>query len=314
MKKTVFVILCVAFVLFGFTACQPRYVFFPFPDYDSDKDETYIPNIKDNDEFEAVLANLKSGDKVELRLASGGYNAQVNIPEGAEVTIIGAGENQTILNFPESNTDLESLPASEADTSTTPYIGVIMAKDASITLKDLTVASNPEKNYEIATQVSGNSTLCNLIAINSSVHAENVTFTDSYFAHNTGVQNGIAIYLVGDGTNNDAYFKKCSIKNFNKCGLLAREGVKSLTFIEGEILGDGHSDQIAQNGIQISCADYEITGNEISFVYYDGPNWSATGILMVPYGSVSYTQGDADSLIAKNSFSNCQQSCTIYGL
>ena len=68
MKKTVFAILCVAFVLFGFTACQPRYVFFPYPSIDDDNPELIGPQ-------EEVVVEYDLSSAEDLAAIDHGYNS-----------------------------------------------------------------------------------------------------------------------------------------------------------------------------------------------------------------------------------------------
>ena len=169
-----------------------------------------------------------------------------------------------------------------------------------------------EDNYPIAYGNGHEIRIAALIAVDSSVYAENVTFTGTHFEENEGMQNGFGVYLVGSGTDNDAYFDGCTIADFNKCGILVREGVSSFTFINGAIVGRGPINTNALNGMQISCGNYNVKNNEIRDLDYNGPTAEteqACGILLVSYGNVTYTDADQSYMISNNIFSNVQNNC-----
>ena len=309
MKKLMFG-LCL--LIFAVTSCT-QYIYvpvdkLPWIDDDKEEQEEFIPNITDNAGFAAAIADIKAGDTVELKVGAGTYTQQIMIPEGADVTIIGENPNTTVLSLPEGTINPERIEADSNDTSAVPYTGVIVSKNGSITLKNVTVACNSEDNYQVGYN-NGEVRVTNLVAVNSKVHAENVVFSGSIFDVNPGMQNGFGIYLVGDGSSNEAYFKGCTVKDFNKCAVLVREGVKSFTFIDGQIIGRGATDIIAQNGIQISCADYEISGNTISDIEYTGED-SACGILLASHGAVTYEENDVTALEGANQFVDCEMNCS----
>lgn len=309
-------ILAILAILLLFVSCQPRYIFIPIPSGDdTPEEEPYIPNVYDNDAFAKALSEIQTGDTVELKLAAGTYTEQVAVPAGANVTIIGAGEGKTILSTPVGDRDLTVVDAYSGETIS--YTGTIVVNNGTLTLKNLTVKSNTEDNYFIGHPGDGTQRrMCNLAVINSSIYAENVVFTDNVFSEGyEGMQNGFGIYIVGSGNGNNAYFDNCTVQNFNKCGVLVREGVESFTFTNGKIIGNGSENTLtAQNGMQISCADYTIEGNTISELGYtgvDSEKWGACGVLLVSTSNVTYSDSDVAEIIGNNTFIDVQTECDL---
>ena len=140
----------IAVLMVIMTGCT-QYHYLPIIDgggypWEDDDEEVVVfePNVNDSTELSAALASITAGKPVELRLAAGTYNAeQIVLPKGADVTIIGDSNGETIISLPKGETDLEEIAASSDDTSDVPYTGVIVSKNGSITLKNLTVAANP---------------------------------------------------------------------------------------------------------------------------------------------------------------------------
>ena len=303
MRKIVFgTVLLVVVVLAGCT----QYVYVPgdlFPWYgNEEEEEVFVPNVNSNEEFKAALSEIKAGEPVELRLAQGTYSEQIVLPEGADVTIIGEGEDTTILSVPEGTTTLDTISAYGSETQA--YTGTLVAQGGSITLKNLTVESNPSDNYQIATNTGAR--FCTFAVIDSSVYAENVTFTGSRFDGYEGMQNGTGIYIVGNG--NDVTFKNCTVSDFNKTGIVVREGVGSFSFVDGTVQGMGSTGITAQNGIQTACLDSTISGNVIKDIDYTGTSWLECGIMLQ---NASFTGKDFETVRDNNTFENCPQKCTI---
>lgn len=307
MKKLMFG-LCL--LIFAVTSCT-QYIYvpvdkLPWIDDDKEEQEEFVPNITDNAGFAAAIADIKAGDTVELKVGAGTYTQQIVIPEGADVTIVGEGETDTIITLPEDITGFETIPAAAGESL--PYTGVIVANGGKVTLKNLTVQGDPEKNVVMTN--GGLNRLSVFTAVNASVYAENVTFTGSYLGETSfGVQNGINIYLVGDGTDNDAYFKNCTVTDFNKGGIVVREGVKSFTFIDGKVIGAGSTDGTAQNGIQTACVNSTITGNLIKDIDYTDTDYIECGIMLY---NEKFTEAQRVEIRDKNTFENCPNKLTIY--
>lgn len=270
MKKAIIVLVSVM-ALFALVSCAEA--------------EHFEANVTTTEELNEALSALSSAtEAVELRLANGTYNVQVNVPAGKTLTIIGESEDGVVIAGPEDYTAMASLDIYDTDNGSgtfNGYVGLVQAKDATLTLRNLTIKGDEEKNHLMTTQSGKYCRQGGLMVINSEIDAVNVSITDTIYTESqTGVQNGIAIYIVGEGAGKKAEFDNCTITNFNKGALVARSSVSELVFRNGTVKGLGATELTAQNGIQFSCKA-TITGNHFSDMKYvkdDAYKGAATAI------------------------------------
>ena len=266
-------------------SCQPQNGSIGLLPPITQRPDNSIP-VSSAEELATAIAEIKPGEAAAFKLASGDYSMQLSIPEGADITLTGASDGSTVITLPDDVSELKAIDIVTGDEGTDPnskftgYKGIVQAKDAKITLKDITIKGEKDNNG-FYSDADGLYRIGGLVAINTEVHAENVTITGTRFSDDLfGVQNGIAVYLAGEGEGKPAYFNNCTITDFNKGALVARDTVSHLTFINGTITGAGYTSGTAQNGIQFACPA-TITGNTISDIWYlsDTDPSAATGIL-----------------------------------
>ena len=290
MKKILVSLLTVA-MLFVFASC------------DDSSPAPFEANIENADQLrEAIEALSTTTEPVEWRLADGVYNVQISIPAGKDVTIIGESEDGVVIAGPEDYAAMESIDIYSDDNGGDVfkgYVGIVQAKDATLTLRNLTIKGDIDKNFSMTTQNGNYCRQGGLMVINSEIDAEDVTITDTRYSDSyMGVQNGIAVYIVGEDEGKSASFNDCSITNFNKGAVVVRSTVSEFTFTNGVVEGEGATTLTAQNGIQYSCKS-TITGNRISGLDYDADNEWKDGAVGV-YG----VNAPSGCVVTPNTFSN----------
>ncbi|HEX6032475.1 MAG TPA: right-handed parallel beta-helix repeat-containing protein, partial [Tepidiformaceae bacterium] len=111
----------------------------------------------------------------------------------------------------------------------------------------------------------------------------------------SGCQNGLGI-LIGRnfaGTSGTALIEDNLITGYQKGGIVVDGPSSFAEILDNEILGDGATPSIAQNGIQVSRdATASIKGNHVEDAWYAGANWTSTGILIFQTDDV-IVQGNA---------------------
>lgn len=122
----------------------------------------------------------------------------------------------------------------------------------------------------------------------------------------SGSQHGVAIYAYNeDGSPRTLQVTGSLIHDFQKNGMaLLGEGL--VVDVSGNVVvGEGGTGTIAQNGIQVgSGAGGVISGNSVSGIWYTGPYWAASGIL------IQYT--DANVSVLGNDVSDSQVPLYVY--
>ncbi len=227
-----------------------------------------------------------------IEIANGTFYEAL-VVENKNITIKGALES--VLTF-DQNTSFEVFDAVAGET--TNYQGIVVAKNATLTLENITVRGNMEAGYQklAANRYAG------VYAIDSDVTMNNcfvkdICFTENYF----GVQNGNAIYAVSSDSKT-LTLNEVVVENFQKTGILTRANV-TLNMNGGTIQGIGKTTLTAQNGIQYS-GPATIKNVTISDIWYDG-NASAIGLFAYPINNATST---IDRVVVKN----CQYDMTVY--
>lgn len=212
--------------------------------------------IATTEDLNKAIAALETENNVIWNLKNGTYNAQISIPEGKTVRVVGESEDGVVIAGPDDYMTMETIPAVSGES--VAYVGIVQAKGASLTLENLTIKGNPEKNSQMASTatVSGIHSYRQggMMVIDSEISAENVTVADTIYSKDLiGMQNGFGVYIVGEGEGKPAYFNDCSIVNFNKSAMIVRASVSELVFTNGYVCGMGENNVTSQNGIQFSC-------------------------------------------------------------
>jgi hypothetical protein len=117
----------------------------------------------------------------------------------------------------------------------------------------------------------------------------------------SGNQHGVGIAFRDGATGS---ISDSTVANYQKNGILVRDAGSSVTVAGNTVTGDGPTDSIAQNGIQISYgASGTVSGNTITGDDYTGQTYTACGLLMYQSNGVK---------TGRNSFSDNQKNvCTV---
>ncbi|MBI9048073.1 MAG: right-handed parallel beta-helix repeat-containing protein [Anaerolineaceae bacterium] len=155
---------------------------------------------------------------------------------------------------------------------------IIYVNNATVTIDGITLdgAGNGNANYRfsgIAYHNAGGTVSNSLI--------QNIM--DTPFS---GSQHGVAIYAYNeDGTARTLNIFDNTIVDFQKNAMALAGAGLTVDVHDNTITGAGPTSVTAQNGIQVGYdATGSITNNIVEDVWYSGPNWSATGILIYNAG------------------------------
>ncbi|MBU1050173.1 hypothetical protein KKG90_09150 [Candidatus Bipolaricaulota bacterium] len=100
----------------------------------------------------------------------------------------------------------------------------------------------------------------------------------------SGAQHGVAIYAYNtDNVARTLHITDTIIHDFQK-NAMALSGTGLTVDVSGNnvVLGEGQTATIAQNGIQVGYgAGGVVSNNTVSSVWYTGPNWGSSGILIL---------------------------------
>jgi hypothetical protein len=116
-----------------------------------------------------------------------------------------------------------------------------------------------------------------------------------------GCQTGLAIFAESSGTPPAAsslLVENSSVHDFQKNGITAHTPGTSMTVTNNSVIGQGPTNQIAQNGIEIAfgAAGAVIGNTVVDYVYTGAANASSTGILYfnaAPSGRITGNQVDS---------------------
>ncbi len=204
------------------------------------------------------------GDKVQV--LPGNYVEQIEIAKN--ITLYGAGRANTTITSP------ASLPLSFSTPGNNNYPVVYIHDVANAVVHDLTVdgAGQGNSNYRfigVAFWNAGGHLL--------SCDVKNVE--DTPFS---GAQDGVGVYSYNSGVG--PYSLEAgdvNVTDFQKTGM-ALSGTGMTVNVHGcSTIGEGPTGVTAQNGIQIGYgAGGTVNGCKIQDVWYTGPTYTATGLLL----------------------------------
>jgi hypothetical protein len=218
-------------------------------------------------DIQSAVDAAASGDVIHI--AAGTYVEQVIIV-GKDLTLSGAGQGATVI---ESPAELEILYSTSFDHY--PVVGIM---DAEVALADLTIDGAGQGNDHVR--------FTGAEYHNAGGSVTDVTFLRVRNTPFSGAQHGVSLYLYNDDANARAFTaERVTVEDFQKnaMALNAVAGAPlALAVIDCEVTGAGPTNVTAQNGIQVSGPDIvaTITGNTVRDIAWDGPQWTASGILL----------------------------------
>ena len=213
-----------------------------------------------------IQAGVNAADPGEtVSVCPGAYREQVEVIDKS-VTIDGSGDNNTTLESPDSgalvsNWRGDSRRAILAIEDTTPA-----ATPQTVNVSDIKVdgrnqgSCNAAQNFGIG--------YYNVAGAVSSVSADRVREVGS------GCQQGNPIYVLADaGAARSITVEDSLVTNYQKNGITvnALGGAITATIRDNEVVGQGPTPSIAQNGIQLYKAGGSVTGNDVSGNACDHP-------------------------------------------
>jgi len=233
-----------------------------------------------------VDAVVEGGD---IYVDIGAYQEQVVI--GKDLEVLGSGLS-TIIESPDTLTEFFMA-------STKKNYPIIYVHDADdVAIRDLVVDGLGKGN--------ANYRFIGIGFHNAGGVVEDVEIRGIKNTPFSGSQHGVAIYAYNeDGSPRTLQVSDSLIYDFQKNGMaLLGEGL--VVDVSGNIVvGEGGTGTIAQNGIQVgSGAGGVISGNSVAGIWYTGPYWAASGIL------IQYT--DANVSVLGNDVVDSQVPLYVY--
>jgi len=232
--------------------------------------------------IQKAVACASTGDVIHI--AAGTYEEQVVVAANG-ITIEGAGPGVTTIRSPLALTAFFT-------TSVNNYPIVFLNGVSSVNVKNLTVDGFGRGN--------GNVRFVGVAFWNSSGTLENCDVVGVRDTPLSGVQHGVGVYAFNntagpfsielDGVNVTDYQKTAIAMNANDN--------LTVDLVDCVTTGAGPIAVTAQNGIQMFGSSGTVTDCAIADVFYTGPSFTASGLLMIDVGSVTVS--------GTNPISDCQ--------
>ncbi len=233
-----------------------------------------------SDGYITEALGLVSGSTINV--AAGTYVEQVHITMD-DLNLVGAGAGQTIIESP------VNLTASFATGSNDNYPVVFVDSCTGVELSGLTVdgANQGDTNVRFIGVAFWN-------AGGSLVDAEVLNIMNSTFS---GAQHGVGIYAYNNtGGPYDLAVNSVVIDEFQKNAMALMGAGLTVDLDDLAITGAGVTDVTAQNGIQIAYgAGGTVDNCSVSGFHWDGPTWTASGVLLSEATTVDMTGVSLDA-------------------
>ena len=238
--------------------------------------------------LQAAIDSAKDGDTVEVY--AGTHDGSIVI-DGKDITLEGPVDGEAVITISvDTASKIKSQTAIAIAGETTPYSGIVAVKDATVTLKNLTIQGNAEAASAV-NALTHTDRYAGLVVLDADVTVENCAITDITYTNGPdglqGMQNGFGIYAVAASKHN-LTLTNVDITNFNKAAAVIRSNV-DLTMTGGSVTGYGAQAVISQNGIQYA-GNATISGTTFSGLQYTAENeWKggSTAIYNVGTGTES---------------------------
>jgi parallel beta-helix repeat protein len=222
-----------------------------------------------------ALTLAQSGATIMVQ--AGTYDEQVKITH--PVTIIGAGSTETVIKP-------SAVPAEDGDTDTIyPQFYIVdVSGTTGVNLKNIGI-NGSAATASLDTDGDG----CGQDFVGVYYHDASGSMTHDAVtgiempADLFGCQGGLGVYAATDSgspTPSVLNMSSDNINNYDKNGITCDDPGTVCNIKKTTVTGIGSTPLIAQNGIQIWGASAGVTANVITDNTYDGPIWSAAGILI----------------------------------
>ncbi len=218
------------------------------------------------------VEHVVAGDVVLAK--AGTYTEQVSITTN-DVTLRGAGKASTIL----------ASPATLATSFGTKKAVLTVNGATGVTIRDLAVdgLGMGNANYQFVGVAFWN-------AGGALLDADVTRIEDAPFS---GVQHGVAIYAYNStGGPYGLEVGGVTVTDFQKNAMALNGTGLTVNVHDCVVTGAGQTTVTAQNGIQIGYgATGSITDCDVAGIYYTGPSWTASGLLLMPGSPVTVSGG-----------------------
>ncbi len=234
-----------------------------------------------------ALNQATAGDAVYV--GPGDFEEQLEIDENLSLT--GSGRDVTVVQSP------ASLSLSFSGTYT-HYPIVFVHNAADVAISDLTIDGLGRGN--------ANNRFVGLGYYNAGGAVDNVRLTGIRETPFSGAQHGVSLYAVtDDGGPYAMTVAGTDVDDMQKTGMVFTGAGLDAAITGCTITGAGQTDVTAQNGIQVSTgATCDITGCNVDGIWYTGPDWSASGLLL-------YFPGP-DAVLSGNTVTGSQGALNAY--
>jgi parallel beta-helix repeat protein len=222
-----------------------------------------------------ALSLAQSGATIKVQ--AGTYAEQVKITQ--PVTIEGAGATQTVIEptvVPNKDTDTDSAEPQ--------FYIVDVSHTTGVNLKDLGIDGSAA-TASLDTDSYG----CGQDYVGAYYHDASGSMTDDAVtgielpADLFGCQGGLGVYAATDHGSlipSVLSMKSDDVNTYDKNGITCDDPGTVCDISKTTVTGIGSTPLVAQNGIQIWAASASVTANVVTDNTYDGPTWSASGILI----------------------------------
>jgi len=212
--------------------------------------------------IQTAVDGASAGDVIGI--APGTFTEQVVVDEA--ITLVGAGQGATVVQSPSS---LASRFSRSGDSN---YPVVSLETDGA-QLWNLTVDGDRRG--------SGHEAFIGVGAYNAAAHVSGVEVTNVTEDPFSGVQHGLGIFAyTDDGVDRSAVVDGCHVHDYQKVGVIGEGAGLDLCVFDSTVTGVGPTDEIGQNGIQVSdVAQAAIVGNTVTDNYYT-PSSESAGIIV----------------------------------
>lgn len=229
------------------------------------------------EELKSAISNASAGDTIVL--ASGTYDGSIVIDK--DLTLAGPESGEAIITISETTaSQIQKQDAINSESS--GYSGIVAVKNATVTLKNITIKGNPEVVSTVS-DLTHTNRYAGVVALDANVTLDNCDIKDITYTDNLkGMQGGFGIYAVAASAKN-LVLNDVNITNFNKAGAIVRSNV-NLDMTGGSVVGYGNQGVISQNGVQYA-GNATINGTAFSKLQYTADNeWSGGSVAIYNLG------------------------------
>lgn len=229
----------------------------------------------------AIAGQEQATNGTDIFVRSGVYEEQVEIDGAQNLTLKNFGTDRVSIILP----DQVSQTATDS-WQTNIYSVVTVENSTSVNISGLTI-NGDARGWDIAGELVGVYYQDSSGSVNNTVITgvrDEGTVQGGEDNGVSGMQRGTALFVENtDDTQRSFSMSGTTIEYFQKTGVL----VKNVSFVatNNEIIGEGATPVIAQNGFQIARSTGVLVGNEVSALGWTGwtggdqPGWYSSGLI-----------------------------------